>query len=299
MSYCEVSLTFNNSDQHIFPSMPFDEVVITRKLDRSGLSEYYINHNRVRMRDIISLFHDTGIGKEGYSIIGQGRVAEIMSAKPGDRRQIFEEAAGISKFRAQRTEAERKLEKTALNLETANQVIEEIQRQINPLRKQAETAQKYFELKEELKKNEVNLYIYNYENNQSIKQRIYDRLAACEKDLKVKEMQFNECVKKYDNCIRESAGIDRVYDECNGELLTLKVDAARLEGEAGVLRERISHIQGEIARLNSELQSIDNQLDISAQLIAKAEEKKNAEFQVYLETSKEAEVLQQRYNSIS
>lgn len=111
MSYCEVSLTFNNSDQHIFPSMPFDEVVITRKLDRSGLSEYYINHNRVRMRDIISLFHDTGIGKEGYSIIGQGRVAEIMSAKPGDRRQIFEEAAGISKFRAQRTEAERKLEK--------------------------------------------------------------------------------------------------------------------------------------------------------------------------------------------
>ena len=299
MSYCEVSLTFNNSDQHIFPSMPFDEVVITRKLDRSGLSEYYINHNRVRMRDIISLFHDTGIGKEGYSIIGQGRVAEIMSAKPGDRRQIFEEAAGISKFRAQRTEAERKLEKTALNLETANQVIEEIQRQINPLRKQAETAQKYFELKEELKKNEVNLYIYNYENNQSIKQRIYDRLAACEKDLKVKEMQFNECVKKYDDCIRESAGIDRVYDECNGELLTLKVDAARLEGEAGVLRERISHIQGEIVRLNSELQSIDNQLDISAQLIAKAEEKKNAEFQVYLETSKEAEVLQQKYSLIT
>ncbi len=299
MSYCEVSLTFNNSDQHIFPSMPFDEVVITRKLDRSGLSEYYINHNRVRMRDIISLFHDTGIGKEGYSIIGQGRVAEIMSAKPGDRRQIFEEAAGISKFRAQRTEAERKLEKTALNLETANQVIEEIQRQINPLRKQAETAQKYFELKEELKKNEVNLYIYNYENNQSIKQRIYDRLAACEKDLKVKEMQFNECVKKYDDCIRESAGIDRVYDECNGELLTLKVDAARLEGEAGVLRERISHIQGEIARLNSELQSVDNQLDISAQLIAKAEEKKNAEFQVYLETSKEAEVLQQKYSLIT
>lgn len=111
MSYCEVSLTFNNSNQHIFPTMPFDEVVITRKLDRSGLSEYYINHNRVRMRDVISLFHDTGIGKEGYSIIGQGRVAEIMSAKPGDRRQIFEEAAGISKFRAQRTEAERKLEK--------------------------------------------------------------------------------------------------------------------------------------------------------------------------------------------
>lgn len=187
MSYCEVSLVFNNSDQHIFPTMPFEEVVITRKLDRSGLSEYYINHNRVRMRDIISLFHDTGIGKEGYSIIGQGRVAEIMSAKPGDRRQIFEEAAGISKFRAQRTEAERKLEKTALNLETANQVIDEIQKQINPLKKQAETAEKYFALKEDLKKNEVNLYIYNYENNQSIKQKIYDRWRQAKRTSKSKK----------------------------------------------------------------------------------------------------------------
>ncbi len=298
-SYCEVSLTFNNSDQHIFPSMPFDEVVITRKLDRSGLSEYYINHNRVRMRDVISLFHDTGIGKEGYSIIGQGRVGEIMSAKPGDRRQIFEEAAGISKFRAQRTEAERKLEKTALNLETANQVIEEIQRQINPLRKQAETAQKYAELTEQLKGKEVNLYIYNYENIQVTKQRICDRISASEKDLKVREMQLNETIRKYDACIRESAGIDRVYDDCNGELITLKVDAARLEGEAGVLRERINHIQGEIARLNTELQSIDNQLDVSAQLISNAEEKKEAEFQAYLEANKEAEALQQKYSLLT
>lgn len=195
MSYCEVSLTFNNSDQHIFPTMPFDEVVITRKLDRSGLSEYYINHNRVRMRDVISLFHDTGIGKEGYSIIGQGRVAEIMSAKPGDRRQIFEEAAGISKFRAQRTEAERKLEKTAVNLDTANQLIDEIQKQINPLRRQAETAQKYFELKSELKKNEVNLYIYNYENNQNIKEKINAKIDKAQTELKIREMQLAECVK--------------------------------------------------------------------------------------------------------
>lgn len=299
MSYCEVSLVFNNSDQHIFPTMPFEEVVITRKLDRSGLSEYYINHNRVRMRDIISLFHDTGIGKEGYSIIGQGRVAEIMSAKPGDRRQIFEEAAGISKFRAQRTEAERKLEKTALNLETANQVIDEIQKQINPLKKQAETAEKYFALKEDLKKNEVNLYIYNYENNQSIKQKIYDRLAASEKDLKVKEMQLAECIRKYDDLRRESDGIDRVYEDSHNELVVLKVDAATIAGAAEVLQERIKNIQGEINRLNSELQSIDNQLTVSAQLIQKTEEKKEAEFEAYLQTNRESEALQQKYASLS
>ena len=299
MSYCEVSLTFNNSGQHIFPTMPFEEVVITRKLDRSGLSEYYINHNRVRMRDVISLFHDTGIGKEGYSIIGQGRVAEIMSAKPGDRRQIFEEAAGISKFRAQRTEAERKLEKTAANLEIANQVIDEIQKQINPLRRQAETAQKYFELKDELKKNEVNLYIYNYENNQSIKEKINARISKAQIELKIREAQFNECCQKYDDCMRELAGIDRVYDEANGELLSLKVDAARIEGQAGVLKERINHIQGEIARLNGELQSIDNQLTVSAQLIKNAEDKKEAEFQAFLQAKQEADALEAKYSSLS
>lgn len=299
MSYCEVSLIFNNSDQHIFPTMPFEEVVITRKLDRSGLSEYYINHNRVRMRDIISLFHDTGIGKEGYSIIGQGRVAEIMSAKPGDRRQIFEEAAGISKFRAQRTEAERKLEKTALNLETANQVIEEIQRQINPLKKQAEVAEKYFQLKDELKKNEVNKYIFDYENNQSYKEKISANIAASERELRMTEAQLLECSQKYDACIRESTGIDRVYDDLNSERLALKLDAVRLEGEAGILQEKIKNIQAEIVRLNGELQSIDNQLVVSAQLIKKAEEKKETEFELYLEANKQAEALQQKYATLS
>lgn len=150
MSYCEVSLVFDNSDKKLFSSLPFDEVMITRKLDRSGLSEYYINRTRCRMRDIINLFHDTGVGKDGYSIIGQGKVDEIMSAKPEDRRRIFEEAAGISKFREQRREAERNLERTRLNLQSANDVIAEIERHIGPLRKQAETAKKYAELREQL-----------------------------------------------------------------------------------------------------------------------------------------------------
>lgn len=299
MSYCEVSLYFNNEGQHIFPTLPFDEVVITRKLDRSGLSEYYINRTRCRMRDIITLFHDTGIGKEGYSIIGQGRVAEIMSAKPDDRRQIFEEAAGISKFRAQRTEAERKLDKTAQNLQTANEIIAEIERQINPLRKQAETAQKYFDLRDQLKKQEVNLYIYNYENNQSIKQKIYDRLAVAEKDIKVKDMMYNECVKQYDDCLRESSGIDRVYDESNAELLSLKVDAERMTGQANVVKERISHLQAEQNRLNAELQSVDNQLMVSAKLIEGAQQKKENELAEYLKATKEFEELQHRFEFLS
>ncbi len=299
MSYCEVSLHFNNEDQHIFPTLPFDEVVITRKLDRSGLSEYYINRTRCRMKDIISLFHDTGIGKEGYSIIGQGKVAEIMSAKPDDRRQIFEEAAGISKFRAQRTEAERKLEKTSLNLQTANEIISEIERQINPLRRQAETAQKYFELKEQLKRNEVNLYIYNYENNQTIKQKIYDRLAVAEKELKMKDLLYNETVKKYDECIRESGGIDRMYDEHNAELLSLKVDAERVAGQASLVKERISNLQAEQNRLNAELLSVDNQLTVSSNLIAAAQQKKETELAELIKASKECEELESKYSFLA
>lgn len=178
MSYCEVSLEFDNSDKQLFPSLPFDDVVITRKLDRGGGSEYYINRTRCRKLDIVNLLHDTGIGKEGYSIIGQGRVKEIIDVKPEVRRKIFDEAAGISKFRAQRKASEDNLAKAEANLNTINELIGEIERQIAPLRKQAETAKKYAELREQLKIQEVNLYIYNYENNQKIKQKIYDRIEA-------------------------------------------------------------------------------------------------------------------------
>ena len=107
MSYCEVSLTFDNEDH--FLDIPHTEVCVSRRYNRNGDSEYLINHSPCRMRDIVSLFYDTGVGREGYSIIGQGKIAEIVSAKDSDRREIFEEAAGIAKFRFRRTEAERRL----------------------------------------------------------------------------------------------------------------------------------------------------------------------------------------------
>lgn len=299
MSYCEVSLQFDNSDKKLFPTLPFDEVVITRKLDRSGLSEYYINRTRCRMKDIVTLFHDTGIGKEGYSIIGQGRIDEILSAKPDDRRNIFEEAAGISKFRAQRTEAQRKLERTAVNLQTQNELIAEIERQLNPLRKQAETAKKYAELREQLKSQEVNLYIYNYENNQKIKQKIYDRISATASELNAKEAEYVKCVNDYENCLRESSGIDRLYDEHNAELLGLKVDAERVQGQANVVKERIANLQAEINRLNAELQSVDAQLAVSADMIKKCEAKKEDELSMYMNASRQFENMSRKLDFVS
>ena len=139
MSYCEVALVFDNREK-LFPTLDYDEVVISRKLYRSGESEYALNRTPCRLKDITEYLRDAGMGREGYSIIGQGRVDELLSAKPEDRRAIFEEAAGISKFKARKLEAERKLARTRDNLEKVSLVLDEKARMLEPLRKQAETA---------------------------------------------------------------------------------------------------------------------------------------------------------------
>ena len=162
-SYCEVSLHFDNSKK-IFP-VDFEKLEITRKLYRSGDSEYLINRNKCRLKDVIDILHDTGIGRDGYSIIGQGKVEKILSAKPEERRTIFEEAAGIAKFRAQKTETERKLQKTNENMNRINDILHEKENRLGPLKRQSEQAIKQREIKEELKREEVNSYIYQFEKN--------------------------------------------------------------------------------------------------------------------------------------
>ncbi len=299
MSYCEVSLVFDNSDRKLFPSLSFDEVTITRKLDRSKHSDYFINRTKCLRRDIINLFRDTGVGKDGYSIIGQGKVTDIMSAKPGERRKIFEEAAGISNFRSQRTEAEKKLELTAINLQAANDVIAEIERHIAPLRRQAEVARKYAELREQLKIQEVNLYIYNYENAQRIKQRIYDRIEQTQRDLHEKEEAFTRCVNEYERCLKQSGGVDRLAEESNAELLELKVDAAKMQGEANVVKERITNLQAEINRIKGEISAVEGQLSVSAELIERSEKRKAEESEAYLNTSAEFEAKNKKLEFLS
>ena len=176
LSYCEVSLFFDNTD-HVF-NIDYNEVVITRKLYRSGESEYLINREVCRLKDIVDLLHDVGIGKEGYSIIGQGKVEEIISSKPENRRAIFEEAAGIAKHKAKKLESERKLERTRDNLVRIHDIKSEIERQLGPLAKQAETAKKYLAYKEELKTFEVNNYIYQYEQASEVKSAIAEKIKA-------------------------------------------------------------------------------------------------------------------------
>ena len=174
LSYCEVSLVFENDDRAL--NMDFAEVMVTRRVYRNGESEYYLNRAACRLKDIIDLFRDTGIGKEGYSIIGQGRIDEILSRRGEDRRQIFEEAAGIVKFKARKEEADKKLQRTLENAERVDDILEELNRQLKPLEEQAKAAREYLELSAELKILDLNLFLVRSD-------RAKERLAELDGEL--------------------------------------------------------------------------------------------------------------------
>ena len=180
MGFAQVTLVIDNTE-HIFPGRDEAEVAVTRRYYRSGESEYYINRQSVRLKDVNELFMDTGMGREGYSIIGQGKIDEILSVKSGERREVFEEAAGISKYRHRKEESERKLQRTEENLVRINDKIAELELQVEPLRKQAETAKKYLVLRDELRVLEISVWL---ENLQAMKVKARkleaDHQSACQ-----------------------------------------------------------------------------------------------------------------------
>ncbi len=188
LAYSEVTLTFDNSDGLL--DMPFNEVAVTRRVYRSGESEYCLNKNNCRLRDIQELFRDTGIGKDGYSIISQGKVEEILANKSGDRRAALEEAAGVMRYRVRKEEAERKLDRTEKNLERIEDILEELADRLGPLEEQSASARAYLRLRDELRDLEVNLFLYQYERAhekleaiaETTKQMIAERDAASENE---------------------------------------------------------------------------------------------------------------------
>jgi len=159
LGFAEVSMIIDNTDQKL--PIEYNEVTVTRKVYRNGESGYYINKTPCRLKDILELFMDTGIGKDGYSIIGQGKIDEILSNKSEDRRNIFEEAAGIVKYKSRKLESEKKLERTKLNLLRINDVLSEIEQNLEPLKLQSDKAKEFLNLREELKQIEVGLFLHN------------------------------------------------------------------------------------------------------------------------------------------
>ena len=189
LGFAEASIVIDNSDGKL--PIEYNEVTVTRKIYRSGETGYFINKTPCRLKDILELFMDTGIGKDGYSIIGQGKIDEILSNKSEDRRRIFEEAAGIVKYRTRKQESEKKLEQTKLNLLRINDILSEIEGTIEPLKLQSEKAKKFLDLREELKSIEVGLFIYNIETYKV-------KLQEIEKDIEILQNQYEEEDSKFE-----------------------------------------------------------------------------------------------------
>ena len=251
LSYCEVSLYFDNSTRMF--SIDYNELIITRKLFRSGESEYYINKQPARLRDIVELLHECGIGKEGYTIIGQGKVEEIMSAKPEDRRMIFEEATGIAKFKTRKNESERKLERTHENLVRYLDILSEIENQLAPLERQAEKAKQFNELSEELKFHELNTYIAKVDGVESAKGKIYLKIKGIDEQSELRQKEFADAQKEYDKIFSDISEADNKLKTLNDELLEKRVSMEKSSGAKQLYEQKIVYLKGQIERAEKEI----------------------------------------------
>jgi len=236
VGFAEVTLTIDNSDGAL--PVEFSEVAITRRYYRSGDSEFYVNRSSVRLKDIHELLMDTGLGRDGYSIIGQGRIDEILSLKSEDRREIFEEAAGISKYRYRKEEAERKLAGTEENLMRVRDIISELEGQVGPLREQAQKAREFIELSGELKTLEVSLWLDTLD-------RLKTNLIKAQTDYDAAQGALEEEQRALDALYKASEEIagrmheqDCRSEQVRGELAALETERSENEARIAVLKTR-------------------------------------------------------------
>ncbi len=277
VGFAEATLTLDNSDRAL--AYDSDEVMVTRRYYRSGDSEYYINRQSARLRDIHEMFMDTGLGREGYSNIGQGRIDEILSLKSADRREIFEEAAGISKYRHRKEETERKLSHTEDNLLRIGDKVSELELQLEPLKQQSQKAVKYLELKEELRGVEVAVWLDSLE-------KLSAAASKAEEDYASASFVLQQAHEELERLYQQAESCGEALREKDGELETLRVKISMLEanhqqldGQMAVLRGNITNNDTNIARIEEELKGSEDrsggivaQIQQTHQRIAEIEE---------------------------
>lgn len=297
LSFCEVSLVFDNTNR-MFNS-DYNEIIITRKLYRSGDSEYLLNKAPSRLKDITNLLHDSGIGKNGYSIIGQGMVGKIVNSKPEDRRVIFEEAAGIAKFKSKKTEAERKLLNTQDNLNRVSDLISEIDRQLKPLREQAETAKVYHGLKDELKVLEVNQYIYQYDNANDTKNAILEKINAIVEELNFRTNEKEKADELYAEAFDRVGTIDAEISELKDKILELNIAITKQSGEINVQKEKYNHLKSEDERLTSEIDRLRSRKDDGQNKLFEVESAIKDRQVILFDKKSQVVDLNEKYESVS
>ncbi|MBE5806502.1 MAG: chromosome segregation protein SMC [Clostridiales bacterium] len=266
LGFAEASIVIDNSDNAL--PIEYNEVTVTRKIYRSGESGYFINKVPCRLKDILELFMDTGIGKDGYSIIGQGKIDEILSNKSEDRRHIFEEAAGIVKYRVRKGESEKKLEQTKLNLLRINDILTEIEANIEPLKIQAEKAKKFLDLREELKNIEVGLFLHNIDSyKEKLEQIVKDEdIMVSQRDTESDKLDNMQKIKEslkseIDNITSEIESVQNLSFESTNKI-------EKLNSEIGIANERISNNKSNSERLLNEIE------EVKARILELEEEKK-------------------------
>ncbi|SFP89318.1 condensin subunit Smc [Butyrivibrio proteoclasticus] len=237
LGYAFVAITLDNSDHSL--AIDYDEVTVSRRLYRSGESEYMINGSTCRLKDVNELFMDTGIGKEGYSIIGQGQIDQILSSKPEDRRNLFDEAAGIVKFKSRKETAIKKLEEEKINLTRLSDILSELEKQVGPLEKQSEVAKEYLKLRERLKTLDVNMFLVE---NKSQRQQLEDaenNLGIATESLDKAKESYEKAKEEYEGIQKKLEVLDREIDEARARITDSSVKKEKLEGQIGILNEKI------------------------------------------------------------
>lgn len=281
LGFAEVSMVIDNTDGKL--PIEYSEVTVTRKIYRSGETGYFINKTPCRLKDILELFMDTGIGKDGYSIIGQGKIDEILSNKSEDRRRIFEEAAGIVKYRTRKAESEKKLEQTKLNLLRINDILSEIEANIEPLRLQADKAKQFLDLREELKSIEVGLFIYNID---TYKQKL-EQIIKDEEIIKSQEQDENEKmshIKELKEKLKQE--IDQVTTQIE-ELQNIGFESSnkieKINSEIGISNERMQNNSANHERIEKEIDEVKQRIK---ELEEESEQKQNKKENLFLNKEK-------------
>lgn len=273
MNYCEVALTIDNSDNQL--NLEFSEITIKRRAYRNGESEFFLNNKHCRLKDIKEILLDTGIGKDGYSIIEQGKVDEILSNNPVNRRKVFDEACGISKYRYKKQEAERNLKNTKENLERINDIYVEIENQLKPLFNQQVKAKKYIELKEKLKTIEVNSFIKEIESLElELKEVNNHNKLLEEQSIEIEKEKLN-IENNFNITNKEIEDMDENINKSVDYINSIKSVISQKDYEINIINERIKNFKGEIERKYKEVSNIREKLSEDKLTIQSLQEQKN------------------------
>ena len=259
LSYAYVAITMDNSDHQL--AIDYDEVTVARRIYRSGESEYLINGSACRLKDVSELFYDTGIGKEGYSIIGQGQIDKILSGKPEERRELFDEAAGIVKFKRRKAAAQKKLEDEKANLLRVNDILSELEKQVKPLEKQSEVAKIYLKKKGELKALDVNMFLLEHNRMKEQLANVDEKFEMASKDLSITTKNYESIKEEYEKIQSQIEELESSIETARNNLADTSVLHGKLEGEINVLKEQIRSAEDNEQHLKNRQKNVQAQID--------------------------------------